>query len=382
VTINHPDSPERKMFDGLVPNSPRVLDLFSGCGGMSWGLHKAGFQIVGAIDDWGAALRTFRLNHPDAKIFEGDIRAMSTSDICEKLSLRRGELEVLVGGPPCQGFSKNTPASERFLLDPRNQLFREFMRFVEDLYPKVVIMENVAEIFNAFDGAVRREVISMFTKLGYKIDVKILNAFDFGVPQKRRRCFFLASRVSWEPEFPSHEKFPRNQMGIGAWGAISDLPEPSDNPTSSVSHINRTTNEFQRWVRGRSRAVHNHYDHPLQPKQRERYASIKAGEGLKDLPDRLRPKSGYSGAYGRLDFVNPAPTITRWVFHPGSGRFGHPSVPRIITMREAARLQSFTDDFIFAGTRNEIAGQIGNAVPPLLMFRVGETLKAAFANQG
>jgi DNA (cytosine-5)-methyltransferase 1 len=130
----------------------------------------------------------------------------------------------------------------------------------------------------------------------------------------------------------------------------------------------------QKWVNNPEGKVSNHFVHKMQPKQVERYKALQPGEDIRHLPDHLRPKSGFSGAYGRLDFKSVAPTITRWVFHPGSGRYGHPQEPRVLTMREAARLQSFTDDFEFIGTKNEIAGQIGNSVPPLLMFSLAPTI--------
>jgi len=367
---------------------PRVLDLFSGCGGMSWGLHKAGFEIIGGIDTWAQALRTFEFNHPNAKIIERDISGLKTSEVMQLLNLDVEDLEVLVGGPPCQGFSKNQTASNRFIEDPRNQLYKDFMRFVKDLKPKVVIMENVAEIYNAFDGYVRKEVIETFNKLGYSVNVKVLTAADYGVPQKRRRCIFLAVRGNLVPEFPTPTHsvsedqdalFPVNTY-VSAWEAIKGLPKPSDEPDALVKYTDKPSSTFEEWVRNPTKTVANHYIHPLQPTQTKRYLALKPGQDIRHLPKNLRPKSGYSGAYGRLDFTSVAPTITRWVFHPGSGRYGHPKEPRIITMREAARLQSFTDDFFFTGSKNEIAGQIGNSVPPLLMFSLAPTIKRLLNN--
>lgn len=371
-------------------DSPKVLDLFSGCGGMSWGLHKAGFEIIGGIDIWHQALETFKFNHPDATIIEGDISDIKTNMVMKKLGLKKSELDVLIGGPPCQGFSKNQTALNRFIDDPRNQLYKEYMRFVADLKPKVVVMENVAEIYNAFDGKVRSEIIETFNKLGYKISVKILTAADYGVPQKRRRCIFLAVRSNVVPIFPEPTHTPEVNMDmliplpmyVSAWEAIRDLPKPTKSPDGIIKHDQEAKNAFGKWVQNPENLISNHFVHTMSPTQIQRYESLKPGEDIRHLPDNLRPKSGYSGAYGRLDFENVAPTITRWVFHPGSGRYGHPVEPRVVTMREAARLQSFTDEFEFAGTKNEIAGQIGNSVPPLLMFALAPTIKKLLKSVG
>jgi DNA (cytosine-5)-methyltransferase 1 len=361
---------------------PNVVDLFSGCGGMSWGLSKAGFNIVGAVDDWEIALETFAYNMPTAKVFACDIRTLSVSNFLQELGLAASEIDVVIGGPPCQGFSKNTPAALRFLDDPRNQLFREFMRFVDEIRPKVVIMENVAEIFNAYGGRVRDEIAETFTRLGYQVDIRVHNAADYGVPQKRRRCFFFASLASSAPKFPSATHIANGDRALfdravapSAWEAIMDLPSPISVSTQSVEYEVDAKTELQRWLRGDSTTVANHVERRLSPIQLARYRSIEPGQAIRDLPDELRPKSGYSGAYGRLDFTSQSPTITRWVFHPGSGRYGHPVLPRSITMREAARLQSFTDDFEFKGSNTEIAGQIGNAVPPLLINRFAEQIR-------
>ena len=362
--------------------SPKVLDLFAGCGGMSWGLHKAGFQVIGGIDIWEQALKTFQFNHPDAQVFLGDIAELSTLEVMKLLGLKKGQLDVLMGGPPCQGFSKNQTAANRFIEDPRNQLYKEFMRFVSDLLPKVVVMENVAEIYNAFEGKVRNEIIENFEALGYRLEIKVLTASDFGIPQKRRRCIFLATRGEIDPVFPQPTHISETKSGslfdlpthVSAWDAIGNLPKPTTDPKEKLLSNSIPKTEFEKWVNNPEGKVSNHFVHKMQPKQVERYKALQPGEDIRHLPDHLRPKSGFSGAYGRLDFKSVAPTITRWVFHPGSGRYGHPQEPRVLTMREAARLQSFTDDFEFIGTKNEIAGQIGNSVPPLLMFSLAPTI--------
>lgn len=370
-------------YRNMKSKSPKykVIDLFSGCGGMSWGLQKAGFETIAGIDNWDIALETFKLNHPDSLIYSSDIRDLEPKKIMSDLNIKRGELDCLVGGPPCQGFSKNVPASVRFLEDPRNQLFRDYLRFVQGLFPKVLIMENVAEIYNAFGGKVREEIVNALEAMGYAVKVKVLFAPDFGIPQRRRRCFFFASRTDIKPEFPDFPTYkssatPKllgdnrpNWFITSAWDAISDLPSLKNGEGSEpVSYPVSPKNNFQDLMRTNSKSIHDHISKNLRPKQLARLASLKPGEALKQLPSNLRPKSGYSGAYGRLDLKMIAGTITRWVFHIGSGRYGHPKDTRIITIREAARIQSFSDDFKFCGSYTEKAGQIGNAVPPLFMY--------------
>ncbi len=363
----------------------KVIDIFSGCGGMSWGLHKAGFEVISALDNCPIALKTFALNHPEALLFEGDIRQIKPKTVLESLKLAKGELDCLVGGPPCQGFSKNVPAAYRFLEDSRNQLFNDYLDYVEALFPKVVIMENVAEIFNAFNGSIRKQIVERLEKLGYKVEVKVLFGPDFGIPQRRSRCFFFASRTTIKPSFPmpTHGKIATQDLFspikkyVSAWEAISDLP-PLENGGGELvmAYNNVALNDFQQFMRIDSKGVLlDHKARELTEIQYKRICSISAGQGIKDLPKEIQPKGGYSGAYGRLDFENVAPTITRWVFHLGSGRYGHPKDNRLITIREAARLQCFTDDFRFHGTYIEKANQIGNAVPSIFMYKMAENIK-------
>ena len=351
---------------------------------MSWGLHKANFDIICGLDNWKPAIDTFQKNHPDAKTYLGDIREYDPKQIRKDLGLKKGELDCIVGGPPCQGFSKNVPSSYRFLEDPRNQLYKDYIRFVEEFQPKCVVIENVAEIYNAFNGVVREQIISQLNALGYKVAVKVLFAPDYGVPQRRSRCFFIACRTGktpWFPE-PTHSKSGNSDLldpkpkYVSAWEAINDLPELENGEGSlEMEYSQPAKNEFQKFMRKDSDILHDHITRPLKGVQLQRMQSIKAGQGIKDLPAEIRPKGGYSGAYGRLDFENVAPTVTRWCFHPGSGRYGHPKNARVITTREAARLQCFTDDFVFTGTFMEKAAQIGNAVPSLFMYHISKVLK-------
>lgn len=355
----------------------RVLDLFCGCGGMSWGLQKAGMEIVAGIDIDAIALKTFRLNHPSAIGSCVDISTTSPSAWFNKIGLDIHSIDCVVGGPPCQGFSKNVPRSQRTWDDERNLLVKVFLDFIRLIRPKIVIMENVAEMINGFGRKFTDEIRSILIELGYSVDVQRLNAADYGVPQVRRRAFFFASRI-FEVSVPKQTHFASNGAAsmfsseennhIPVWDAIGDLPALENgegfDPTEYDSN---PQTKYQKMMRECAVSLRNHVARPLSKIQFERLASIGPGEGVNQLPDHLKTKSSYSGAYGRLTKEMVARTLTRWMFHPGSGRFGHPVDTRTITIREGARLQSFSDDFVFAGSFTQASSQIGNSVPPMLM---------------
>ena len=364
ATVDSKETISRKQYN--------VLDLFCGCGGMSWGLAKKGFQIVAGLDIWDIALKTYQYNHKHAKAVNLDITDADPIEALKNIHVDPNNIDIIIGGPPCQGFSKNIPASGRFLEDPRNQLYKAYLRVVKAIEPEVVIIENVAEIYNAFGGVVRKEIVSTLERWGYKVEVEIIDMSHYGVPQKRRRCFFFASKMGI-PSFPKERK-----KMIAGWDAISDLPVVNQGEGyDGMPYTGEATNDYQQHMRKGSDSLYNHIANVMRPVQTARLASIGPGQGLKDMPPELQVKGGYSGAYGRLDYTSVAPTITRWVFHIGSGRFAHPKEVRGLTMREAARIQSFSDDFHFMGNRNEQAGQIGNAVPPYFMEQLADNIRAA-----
>ncbi|MCY7912993.1 DNA cytosine methyltransferase [Bacillus haynesii] len=371
----------------------RVIDLFSGCGGISLGFKRAGFNVIMGIDNNEPALETFRENFPEAVTFNGDISELDPFTIMETLNLRQGELECLVGGPPCQGFSKNVPAKNRFFDDERNLLVTHFLRFVEAFRPKMVLMENVAELAKAYQNRYTEIILDELESLGYHADWERLLAADFGVPQMRRRAFFLASRISDESLLPdpthtgnlndvdlfNYDISPH----VNVWEAISDLPPLNHGEGQDImEYPSEPLTYYQQLMRQNSDGfLYNHKARKLSDIQYQRISSIGEGQGIKDLPEEIRPKSGYSGAYGRLWRDKPAPTITCWVFHPGSGRFSHPIDKRVITIREAARIQSFDDSFKFLGSYNEQSRQVGNAVPPLLAKKIALKYREVLVSQ-
>lgn len=381
------DGAAQSALDG----APRAVDLFCGCGGISSGLRAAGFEVIAGVDTDAPSRATFNLNFPQAQVMDIDLSKTDPKDLMEELNLHPEELDLLAGGPPCQGFSKNVPRSRRFLDDPNNKLVGTFLGYCEAFRPRLILMENVAEMKKGFENAYTQEIVERLEAMRYAVSYESLHAADYGVPQRRRRAFFVAARDDSEkPKLPpvTHAKqrpesnlfdLPDRDAYVTVWEAIGDLPSLEHGEGKDPSaYASEPFTSFQKLVRDNGDMVSNHVARELRPKQYERLASIGPGQGMKDLPEHLRARSGYSGAYGRLSKDMVAPTITRWVFHPGSGRFGHPVDVRVITIREAARLQAFPDSFVFRGTYTQQSHQVGNAVPPLLAKSVAATLLERF----
>ena len=359
----------------------KAIDLFCGCGRLSAGLRDAGYKILAGIDIEQHYIQTFIENFPDSLSICSDASKVVPVELLSQLGLKVGELDLLVGGPPCQGFSKNVPHSQRKLHSENNTLVNTFLEYCEAMLPKWVLMENVAEMRNGFNQHYTDEIVERLTNAGYQVIHGIYNAADYGVPQRRRRAFFMARRDGVAPKEPiiTHAKEAANDLfsslkpHITVWNAISDLkPLKHGQGESPDTYFKPPQNHYQEYIRNGCTFTYNHVAKSLKPIQYERIASLQPGQGIKDLPDHLRPKGGYSGAYGRLTKDIVMPTITRWVFHAGSGRWGHPKDLRLITIREAARLHGFKDCFKFVGSYTQQAGQLGNSVPPLLAKIMGE----------
>jgi DNA (cytosine-5)-methyltransferase 1 len=355
-----------------------AIDLFCGCGGISLGLEMAGFSVLAGIDIEKKYLKTFIHNFPHARAICDDLRKIEADNLLSSLGLKRGELDLLVGGPPCQGFSKNVPRSKREADSSNNLLMETYLDFCEKIYPQWILIENVAEMKNGFNAKYTQKINEKLKSLGYAIIDNVFNSVDFGVPQNRRRAFFIARRDGISPE-PPKPKYFKKENGfdfdennyITVWEAISDFPSIEQGEgVEPGTYTCNPKNKYQEAMRSKQGKYFNHIARKLQPLQDERIKSLKPGEGIKDLPTEIKPKSGYSGAYGILEKDMICPTITRWVFHPGSGRWGHPVDKRLITIREAARLHGYSDDFRFIGTYIEQAGQIGNSVPPILAEQI------------
>lgn len=372
----------------------KVIDLFCGCGGISTGFENEGFQVLLGADLNGRALRTFAHNFPDAQALQVDLNSVNPKFLLPELNLKSGALDCLVGGPPCQGFSKNVPARNRRMGDPRNRLMLTFLEFVKALQPKFVLIENVAEMLNSYEEAYKSAILEALEGLGYRATVRRLLAADYGVPQLRRRTFFFANRIGVPPSLPKPSRLaPREREGlfthqlpkgyVSVWEAIGDLPTLcAGEGESPCDYPEPPQTEYQKVMRVSAGKLFDHIARALTKPQMDRVKHLRPGEGegVEALPHHLRPKNGYSGAYARLIPDEPARTITRWVFHPGSGRFYHPFDYRVITIREAARLQSFPDWFVFQGTYIQKSHQVGEAVPPLLAQAFAKEIKRALVN--
>lgn len=366
-----------------------IIDLFAGAGGLSTGFHMAGFESLCAIDTNSKALDTYSHNYPQARIINQDIQKINPLELRLLLGLKKEELTALIGGPPCQGFSRNVTAGYRYLNDPRNLLYKTFLEYVKEFRPLYVLMENVPEILKAYGGVVRNDVHKELEFIGYKVTSASLNAAHYGVPQTRSRAFFIASLDNKVPSIPepTHEDLKNDfqqQLGIfesslipiiNVRDAIGDLPVLE----AGQEYVNKyypspAQSDYQLLLRKESKQITNHVARALSPIQMARANALQEGEDARNLPPQLAPKKHYSGAYGRLFWDKPARTITKWVFHPGSGRFFHPTQNRTITIREAARLHSYPDTFQFLGSYTNMAAQIGESVPPILAKAIAVSL--------
>ena len=343
-----------------------ILDLFCGCGGLSKGFKDKGFTILGGIDNDEQALKSFLFNFPESRVYNCDISKTSPQKALYNLDIIPEQIDVLIGGPPCQGFSKINNTNSGSEKDERNELVYSFLNYVEFIHPAIVLIENVPELFYHKNGKTRRNIIKKLQDNNYNVSSQIISMYDYGLPQKRRRYFILAA-LNEKLIIPEGSSVRRS-----AWDAISDLPVVNQGEgTDGALYQIKPQNAFQRKMRKNSAGVFNHFGHKLSEKQTERIKIIKPGETLNEADNN----SKYSGVYGRLDYINPAPTVTASAHHIGAGRYIHPREDRVLTVRELARLQSFPDDFRFFGTRIQQTRQVGNAVPPMFAEYLASIIK-------
>ncbi len=422
-----------------------VVDLFCGCGGLSRGMERSGrFRSILGVDINAAAVETFTKNHgtetdrPEALC--KDIQELSDDDVWSALR-RKGirkprQLDCLVGGPPCEGFSRNkvytgeagetvlpdrkeyseekywksawkgTAGASRperdirayhpFLDDPRNYLFRYFLNVAEELQPRIILIENVRQMLQHRDGAIAKEIVRRLKRLGYVAEARILNAAEYGVPQLRQRAFFVCVRedlfdgelpfpvvthTSPSAEFLSGSTRLPGEKGfyVTVEEAIADLPasqpESVGNPRASASHYPKVPlSEFRRFVRSATQTPANHVHRTPSEAVIAKLRAMRPGMKAHQMPKELQVAKYYYNAYGRLEWNKPSNTITKSFIYPGSGKFGHPDEDRVISYREAARLQSFDDDFTFyAKSQEGISHMIGSAVPPLLGYKFAQS---------
>lgn len=371
------DLQNQTMFMVGKKNKFKIIDLFAGVGGISTGFKKAGFDVVAANEYKKDIAETYIKNHPGTKMIVEDILKLKSTDL-----VKRGEeIDVIVGGPPCQGFSmagRRIRNDGVFLNDPRNELFKEFYRIVKEIKPKVFVMENVAAMLNINDGAVRDEIIKLFKGIGYDTDVKVLLAADYGVPQLRKRAVFIGNRIGINPNdlFPKKTHGPESVKGyVTIEEAILDLPKiTAGSGTFESSYSTDPISDYQKDRRKKTKKLYNHIATKHDQRIIELLKTIKPGEGRNNIPKEFQTKSVHSGAFGRLEKGKPAYTITTRFDTPSVGRVTHPVSNRALTPREAARIQSFDDDFVFYGNKSSVGIQIGNAVPPLLAYAIAKKI--------
>lgn len=358
---------------------PRCVDLFAGAGGFSAGLEMAGFESIFAVEIDKDAVATYRANNPSAEMFDANIADLKTEGLASRLGLKSGELELLVGGPPCQGFST---VGKKDSSDPRNQLFRHYFRIVDALRPKFVAFENVTGFRRMYGGSVFEAVCEEFTKHGYDVEGRILNAVNFGVPQLRERTIVLGvprgCARPWPQETHDVGDSPALYLkpAVTLGQALSDLPTVKSGK-SATAYATLPANAYQCLMRGKSSQLTEHEGPNHGESLMRVIQNVPPGGSIKDIPKQYRPTSGFANTYARLWWDRPSTTITRNFGTPSSSRCIHPYQDRGLTTREGARLQSFPDGFKFIGTRTSKNLQIGNAVPPLLARAIGQSLLTA-----
>ena len=360
-----------------------AIDLFCGAGGLSEGLRQAGFRVLAGNDIDPFAAETFAASHPGAALFSGPIEEISAHDLLGASGLREGELDCLVGGPPCQAYSVYN--HQRGMHDERSGLFHEYLRLVRGLMPRWIVMENVTGITSAGNGQAVADILTGLGDLGYDVETRILRSEEYGVPQERRRVFFLGNRLGSAIPWPEPTHGPGLEPFVTVWDAIGDLPplRNGEQPGPPLGYRSAPISAYQEYLRGDTVGVYNHAAPRLAPINLKRMRYIPPGGSWRDVPFELLPdgmkrarRCDHTKRYGRLRKDGLSSTIlTKCDLHWGA--YIHPEQNRVLTVREAARLQSFPDWFRFAGPRTGQYVQVGNAVPPLLAKQLGCALRGA-----
>lgn len=352
----------------------KFIDLFCGCGGLSEGFALAGYKCIGGIDFNQPAINTYNRNFRGAHGICCDLLKMDEERISKEFG-DLSEIDVIIGGPPCQGFS----SANRYKHegdDPRNKLFFEFVKFVDMAKPKAILIENVRGIVTRDNGYAKDRIYEIFESRGYKVNHKVLDASEYGVPQKRLRNFF----VMLKSEKFDFNSIPKANQTTTVKEAIGELYQ-FENDSNEVKIItSKPTTALQKYYRTKDGSLYNHDIRYPAEKVQERISYVSQGENWQSVPVELWPtdrNNRHSSAYKRLDENQPSVTIDTGNNH---SNYFHPLYNRIPTVREAARLQSFPDDFVFEGNRSEQYRQVGNAVPPLLAKAIASRIMEILNN--
>ena len=329
-------------------NEINYIDLFSGAGGMSLGFDQAGFNNIFSVDIEPSFCETYKTNFPKHNLIQKDISKLSNEEI--KSLIGNQIIDVIIGGPPCQGFSMAGNIGRKFIDDSRNQLFREFARVVEIVQPSYFVMENVARLFTHNKGETKKEIIELFKKMNYNVDCKVVNTADFGIPQVRNRVLFIGNRISNNIVFPT---------------------KTVDKPIS----IKEAIDKLPKLKSGEKSKIPNHISMKHSEQMLEKMKYVSDGGNRNEIPELIRPKSGDVRKYIRYKSTEPAVCVTgdmRKIFHYSQNR--------ALTVRELATLQTFPLDFIFKGSTISQQQQVGNSVPPILAKEIALTIKKMMKN--
>lgn len=345
---------------------PTVIDLFSGVGGLSLGFEEEGFSVLLANEYDESIANAYMKNHKTTKMVVGDITSL---DLDAVFGTYKNKIDVIIGGPPCQGFSQK--GQRKTIYDKRNFLFEYYVKVVELVKPKYFVMENVPNLLTVEKGYFFNEIETLFNAMGYFLQHGVLNAADFGVPQNRKRAVIIGKMNGVAPSLPSslNEK-------VTIWDAISDLAFLESGEGDEVQEYRYAPqSEYEKKLRGHANLLYNHKATKHSPLSLKRLRMIPPNAGKEVLPKEHLTKSIYSGTWTRMKKDDISVTITTRFDTPSSGKFTHPFLNRAITVREAARIQSFPDEFIFIGSKSSQMRQVGNAVPPLLASAIARVIK-------
>lgn len=333
--------------------SNKIIDLFCGCGGLSKGFEKAGFEVCLAIDMWKDAVVTYNHNHKTPVAICEDVKNIDLDKLRELN--KNNDIVGIIGGPPCQGYST---VGKRDINDERNYLYLEYCRIVETIQPEFFVLENVKGLLTLNDGMFKKDIIERFEKLGYKVENKILNASDFGVPQNRQRVFFVGIKNK-KFRFPVEFEYK-----VSTEDAIGDLLQ-----CNNVYNVEPIT-EYQRMMRKNCNQLNNNELTEHSEQTIDIINQVPDGGKITDLPKELWEVRKYNKAFQRMNSKLPSNTIDT-----GHRNYFHYKENRIPTVRESARIQSFEDDFEFLGSKTSQYKQVGNAVPPLLAYEIAKEIK-------
>jgi DNA (cytosine-5)-methyltransferase 1 len=364
----------------------KIIDLFAGVGGLSYGFaHDNNFKIVTANEILPNMAKAYKLNHPTVKVYCKDIKEFGINDLERDLNIKKGNIDLVIGGPPCQAYST---VGKRLIDDPKGRLFQEYYRILKEIEPKVFLFENVKGLLSMQGGKLLKTIISLFESLKYKVVYRVLNSADYGVPQIRERVIVIGTKLNSKFDYPepTHYNSENGQTALTQEllpyltlsDAISDLPFIKSGE-ESFNYADEPRNEFQKLMRNNSPKKLMDHNAPNNNKNLVKIMeSLPDGGTPEDLPEKLRPKSGFANTYCRLWWNRPSTTITRNLSTPSSSRCIHPKAPRPLTTREGARIQCFPDNYFFYGSRSDKNLQIGNAVPTLLSVALKESIRKHF----